>query len=58
MHFGVREKPGCYDNLDNDNDNSRTHIPDEIFQALATAGPGRFPRAALIEAVEQRQGTG
>ncbi|WP_295436411.1 DUF1186 domain-containing protein [uncultured Thiodictyon sp.] len=29
--------------------------PDEIFQALATAGPGRFPRAALIEAVEQRQ---
>ncbi len=29
--------------------------PDEIFQALATAGPGRFPRTALIEAVEQRE---
>ena len=21
MPFGVRENPGCYDNLDNDNDN-------------------------------------
>ena len=29
--------------------------PDEIFQALTTAGPGRFPRTALIEAVEQRE---
>ena len=29
--------------------------PDEIFEALATAGPGRFPRTALIEAVEQRE---
>ncbi|MBV5272880.1 MAG: DUF1186 domain-containing protein [Lamprocystis purpurea] len=29
--------------------------PDEIFEALATAGPGRFPRTALIEAVEQQQ---
>ena len=29
--------------------------PDEIFQALTTAGPGRFPRTALMEAVEQRE---
>ncbi|WP_295413059.1 DUF1186 domain-containing protein [uncultured Thiodictyon sp.] len=29
--------------------------PDEIFEALATAGPGRFPRTALLEAVEQRE---
>ncbi len=29
--------------------------PDEIFEALATAGPGRFPREALIEAVDQRE---
>jgi hypothetical protein len=29
--------------------------PNEIFEALATAGPGRFPREALIEAAEQRE---
>ena len=29
--------------------------PDEIFEALATVGPGWFPRTALIEAVEQQQ---
>jgi hypothetical protein len=29
--------------------------PNDIFEALATAGPGRFPREALIEAAEQRE---
>ena len=32
MHFGVRENPGRYDNLDydndNDNDNGAENIPD------------------------------
>jgi len=29
MQFGVRENPGCYNNLDydNDNDNDATSIP-------------------------------
>jgi hypothetical protein len=26
MHFGVRENPGCYDNLDYDNDNDNDAI--------------------------------
>jgi len=26
MHFGVRENPGRYDNLDNDNDNENRAI--------------------------------
>jgi hypothetical protein len=29
--------------------------PNEILEALATAGPGRFPREALIEAAAQRE---
>ncbi len=29
--------------------------PNDIFEALVTAGPGRFPREALIEAAEQRE---
>ena len=29
--------------------------PNEIIQGLITAGPGRFPRAALMAAVEQRE---
>jgi hypothetical protein len=29
--------------------------PQEIFEALAIAGPGNFPRQALFEAVEQRE---
>jgi hypothetical protein len=29
--------------------------PNEILEALATAGPGQFPREALIEAAEQRE---
>jgi len=31
MHFGVREKPGCNDNLDNDNGNGNDLFKGQRF---------------------------
>jgi hypothetical protein len=48
MYFGVRENPGCYDNLDydNDNDNDLTHYLTisslclrERYRSLSVPGP-------------------